>query len=230
MEKIYGYKEEDLIGLVEKIRERKNKSLTQVFSEYAISSGKAKGTVRNMYYALVKACERDGGLKQKYFNAVTPSVAKIVEFKPCETRALIKAILSAKLEGKSARSVIMKLSGGDVKLALRLQNKYRSEIRNDGVLVAEIMKELNYDEKSFNEEKKQVKTLISDVKLERLKREIDALVERLSSRALKENDRLKERVSALELENLRLNQILYGGDKNSSALVYFKKPNKDMVN
>ena len=54
MEGIYGYKEKDVIGLAKFIDERKGQSLSKTFESYAVISGKAKGTVRNLYYGILK--------------------------------------------------------------------------------------------------------------------------------------------------------------------------------
>ena len=59
MEKIYGYKESDMTELAEFLRGRKNETLTKTFEAFAQSSGKAKGTVRNLYYALAKLSASD---------------------------------------------------------------------------------------------------------------------------------------------------------------------------
>ncbi len=227
MEKIYGYKEKDLIGLAEYIRARKNESLTAVFKDYALKYGKAKGTVRNMYYALCKACEKDTALKEKYFNETPVQVNKIIEFKPCETRALVRAILVAKNQGRSARGVVMELANGDVKLALRYQNKYRSVLRTNPKLIDELMAELGINPILKTDKNKS--KIVSDFQLNKLKREIDGLVERLSERALKENQRLKSRIAFLEAENLRLTKSLYSSSSAVDTLSKLRK-NTDMVN
>ncbi len=227
MDKLYGYKEKDVLGLAEFIRARKNKTLSKVFSEYAEQSGKAKGTVRNMYYALCKACEKDEVLKAKYFESTPLLVNKIVGFKDCEVRALIKAVLSAKAEGKSARSVVMELAGGDVKTALRFQNKYRSALRNRQDLVNQIASELNIENEITIKPKK---SAVSDAQMNRLKKEIDGLVERLSRSLVSENQRLKEKISALEYENLRLSRQLFGAPKAIDALSQMRRNGNGLTN
>ena len=232
MEKIYGYKQSDLKGLAEFIRGKRGGTLTQTFGEYARLSGKAKGTVRNMYYALCKACEKSPETKSEYFKDTPITVGKIVEFSPCQVRRLIKAVLLGKKDGRSARSVICELSNGDVKLALRLQNKYRSALKTKKELVDEIIEEIRNeqgDKTLFAPKLKVQKSPINDQKLGRLKRDIDSLVDRISEKAKRENEYLKERVASLELENLKLKNLLYGNPKPINALSYLRK-DKDMVN
>lgn len=232
MQKIYGYKEKDLAGLAEFIRARKGKTLTEIFEKYAYVSGKAKGTVRNMYYAMCKACEKDDELKNRYFKGERVCVNKIVEFGDDELRVLLKTVLSAKKDGKSARSAVMEMSGGDMKTALRYQNKYRSALKNKQPLIAEIIEEIraeNNDKTLFSVERNSVKSAVTDAQFGRLKREIDSLVDKISMRTRKENERLKDRVAALESENLRLTQIIYGTSESVDAVSFLRKY-KDMVN
>ena len=56
MNKINGYTEEEAKNLVDYIKEgkRKGKTLTYLFASYGLEHGRAKGSVRNYYYALMK--------------------------------------------------------------------------------------------------------------------------------------------------------------------------------
>ena len=56
MNKINGYTEEEAKNLVEYIKEGKSrgKTLTYLFESYGKQRGRAKGSVRNYYYALMK--------------------------------------------------------------------------------------------------------------------------------------------------------------------------------
>ena len=68
MNKIYGFKESRIKDFGEYLKRTENtKSLTKVFSEYSAASGMSKGTVRNMYYALARACLKDDDLKKNYW-------------------------------------------------------------------------------------------------------------------------------------------------------------------
>ena len=61
MNKINGYTEEEAKNLVEYIKEgkRKGKTLTYLFATYGLEHGRAKGSVRNYYYALMKNERQD---------------------------------------------------------------------------------------------------------------------------------------------------------------------------
>ena len=79
----------------------------------------------------------------------------------------------------------MNVSGGDEKLMLRMQNKYRNLLKKQPERVAQAAKAAGLpEEKTFLQRK--------------LEREIDALYARLAVDLRKENARLRE-----ELENLR---------------------------
>ncbi len=220
MEKIYGYKEKDILELAKMIKEKGNRSLSSVFESFSRRTGKAKGTVRNMYYALAKASRENQDLCESVLDGKPLAVGKIVEFDKDAERDLLKKVLCAKKEGKSARSAIIELSGGDMKLALRLQNKFRNTIKFNTQLVNEIVGEINEESGNFSIQQKlqSPKSHVSDLQLKRLKKEIDGLVEKISLKARKENAYLKERVSALELENLRLSNLLYSSSRAQSGL------------
>ena len=59
MGKINGYTKEEAQSLVKFVCEGKvqGKTLTRIFSEYAQKAGRAKGSVRNYYYALLKSSD-----------------------------------------------------------------------------------------------------------------------------------------------------------------------------
>ena len=80
MEKIYGYKQDDVELLAEYLKNRRGGSLSKAFSEYGALHNKAKGTVRNLYYALAKKSVEDEQFCNKYFDGVPIKVSKIVEF------------------------------------------------------------------------------------------------------------------------------------------------------
>ena len=223
MKNMYGYREEDVIGLAELLKIRKNKPLSAVFEEYGIKSGKAKGTVRNLYYALAKISVSDKDFCEKYLDGTPLSVGKIVEFNKCEERTLIKKILIAKSEGCSVRSAIMELARGDAKTALRFQNKYINAVKNNPEIIKEIINELHKKgkdvEKAVENRKGEV---ISDGQFEKIKNEINGLVGRIALKTQKENEFLKARISALERENIKLYNILYG-KASPDTLKYFRR-------
>jgi len=130
MEKIYGFKQRDIVALLDFLGKREGEPLSRVFSAFAEKSGKSKGTVRNMYYAIARKSREDAEFADKYLGGKPFEVQKVAEFNDVEERDLVKKVLEGKRKGKSVRAVIATMSGGDEKLALRYQNKYRNIIKN----------------------------------------------------------------------------------------------------
>ena len=129
MEKIYGYKEKDVIQLAKFINGRKDKTLTKTFNEFAVEHGKSKGTVRNLYYAIAKLSNKDQEFCDKYLNGQPIFVSEVENFSKEQEMELVKKVLLLKHQGKSVRNAINLLANGDAKLALRYQNKYRNFIK-----------------------------------------------------------------------------------------------------
>lgn len=229
MEKIYGYKEKDVIGLAEFLKERGRESLSSTFTKYALINGKAKGTVRNLYYALAKRSNLDKEFCDKYLDGKPIAINNIVEFDYNEEKKLVKKILIERQNGKSVRSVIMGLANGDAKLALRYQNKFRNLLKTKPNLISEIVGEIKAEGKGdlILGTEKPIESPITEQQFNRLKCEIDSLIARISANLKKENQYLKERIGVLENENLKLTSLLYEREK-ATAKKYFKptKPNE----
>ena len=223
MEKIYGYKEKDIVGLAEFLKGKQNQPLSKVFENYGVANGKAKGTVRNLYYALAKMSVKNQDFCNKYLDGKPLNVGKIVEFKDCEERQLIKKILIAKENGKSVRGAIMELSNGDGKVALRFQNKYRNAIKNKPELVDSVVKELKLNGEIVQAPYKDESELLSETQFRKLKGEINNLVAKIAIKEKKENALLKERISVLEKENLRLYNALYGNAQPADLIKFFSR-------
>lgn len=222
MERIYGYKKNDIIGLAQMINNRKNKPLSAVFEEYASVSNKARGTIRNLYYALVKLGKEDKEFCNRFLGG-KPLLAKpIIEFEKDEERELVKKVLLGKKDGRSVRSVVMEMAGGDGTLALRYQNKYRNAVKNKGQLVASIIAEIKGDselletrkEKSLNQQK----TSAIKSSLDKIEKEINTLVIKTTYKIRKENEQLREKIDKLEKDNLILTKLLYQNSGSKSAL------------
>lgn len=231
MEKIYGYKEKDIFALADFIKDKGEEPLTNLFEKFGAINGKAKGTVRNLYYALAKKSNEDKEFCQKYLDGKPIKISKIVEFTEQDEKDLIKNIILQKNAGRSVRAVIMEMAKGDAKTALRYQNKYRNAIKNNPELVSKIIAEINADGKKLTIAiEKREKSMVSDAQFNRLKNEIDALVQKISSKIKKENEYLKERVARLENENLKLVSILYGNQNPTDARKFFSvlKPKEFM--
>lgn len=219
MQKIYGYKESDVTGLAEFLTNNPEKPLSKVFEEYAVSVGKAKGTVRNLYYALIKLCSDNVEFCNKYFNGNPPKAEHSKAFTPEQEDWLLQKVITEKNKGRSVRSVINQISNGNMKLALRYQNKYRSLLVSKPEKVSAMDKKVN--ERYCEPQKKE---MISETQMLKLKKEINALVERISDKIKKENNYLKARNSYLQAENIRLNNLLYGESAQAKAVKYFSSP------
>ncbi len=210
MNKINGYTEEEARNLVEYIKEgkQKGKTLTYLFETYGLNHGRAKGSVRNYYYALMKN-ERADERIVKLLDGSKLSVEKIREFSPEETDEVLRSILAEKSKGISVRRAIFNLSKGDDKLMLRLQNKYRNMLKKQPEKIAEIAEEMGLKEEAeriFSAERKasQDKSLPErDFLRRRLENEINALYNRLAQGLKEENERLRQ-------ENERLKEQLRG--------------------
>ena len=125
MENLYGYKEKDVLGLINALKNHKG-TLSLAFKSYAKTCGKSVGTIRNLYYKLVKTSKLNKEFCDKYLNGKPINSNQIVFFKGDEDKKMIKDVLLLKSEGYSVRRAIFNLTKGDEKLALRYQNKFRS--------------------------------------------------------------------------------------------------------
>ncbi len=206
MNKINGYTEEEARNLVEYIKEgkRKGKTLTYLFESYGLHHGRAKGSVRNYYYALMKN-ERGDERIVKLLDGSELSVEKIKEFSPKETEEILRNILTEKSKGMSVRRAIFNLSNGDDKLMLRLQNKYRNVLKKQPERIAEIAEEMGLKEEAeriFSAGKESAPD--RDFLRRRLENEINALYDRLAQGLKEENERLRN-------ENARLKSMLGEG-------------------
>lgn len=233
MEKIYGFKEKDVKELISYLEEREGESLSKVFAAFGERYGKSKGTVRNMYYALAKKSREDEDFAEKYLGGKPLAVQKIAEFDKDEERKLVKNIIDGKRKGKSVRAVINELAGGDQKLALRYQNKYRNVIKSKQSLTAEIVTEIHrenggvYDPVGLRE----TRVPVSELQFKRLQKEINGLVDKLTGKLKKENMYLKSRLNEVEIENIRLKNVLYGGEGGKKAAAFFKNDiDKNILN
>lgn len=185
MNKINGYTEEEASGLIEYIYAGKNagKTLSYLFATYGQQHSRAKGSVRNYYYALLK--QRDDERVNRLLQGKELEAGVIRPFSEEETDQMLEDVLREKSKGFSVRRAIMNIAGGDEKLMLRIQNKYRNLLKKQPERVAKAAKAAGIEEeKTFLQRK--------------LEREIDALYSRLAVDLRRENEQLKA-----ELEKLR---------------------------
>ena len=187
MNKINGYTEDEARSFVQYIYagRRAGSTLTSLFEGYARQSGRAKGSVRNYYYALlrstgdekVRALLRGTGLKAEPIHA----------FSDEETDRLLRAILTEKSKGVSVRRAVLNLSGGDDKLMLRYQNKYRNVLAKQPERIKAIMNECGLDTSPEGQK--------------RIEDKINELYDNLTASLKSENDRLTALVQRLSDEN-----------------------------
>lgn len=188
MNKINGYTHEEATGLIEYIYAGRNagKTLSYLFETYGKEHNRAKGSVRNYYYAFLK--KRDDLRVRAILAGKELKAGEIKPFTEEETDEMLKSVLLEKSKGLSVRRAIMNLAGGDDKLMLRIQNKYRNVAKKQPERLMRVAQEAGIpEEKSFLQRK--------------LEREIDALYSRLALDLRRENEQLKE-----ELEKLRNDQ------------------------
>ncbi len=213
MNKINGYTEEEAKTLVEYIKDGKSrgKTLTYLFETYGRQYGRAKGSVRNYYYALMKNASGDERIV-RLLDGSHLSVEKIREFSQEETDSVLKSILQEKSKGISVRRAIFNLAGGDDKLMLRLQNKYRNTLKKEPERIALLAQNMGLTEEAEKArsyvngaEKKQERVKPDQEFLRRrLENEINALYDRLAQALKTENERLRA-------ENEKLKERLQNG-------------------
>ena len=211
MQKINGYTEEEAKGLIEYIWEGKKagKTLTWLFAQYGAKNGRAKGSVRNYYYALMKCTDDERVVEM--LGGKNLSVEKIREFTPEETDDALRRILQEKSKGISVRRAIANVSKGDEKLMLRLQNKYRNVLKKEPMRIATLAKALGVpvngrdgSRYALNVDEARTEKKSEDFLRRKLEREIDALYERLGKSFKEENERLLRENVRLKTENERL--------------------------
>ena len=205
MNKINGYTEEEARTLVEYIKEGKSKgkTLTYLFETYGLRYGRAKGSVRNYYYALMRNEKGDERIV-KLLDGSTLKVEKIREFTEEETNEVLRQILTEKSKGLSVRRAIFNLSGGDDKLMLRLQNKYRNTLKKDPARIAGLAKELGVEDWGGKTTGERRTSITRELLERRLESEINALYDRLAQTLKEENERLRLENEKLKEENVKL--------------------------
>ncbi len=183
MNKINGYTEEEATGLIEYIYTGKNagKTLSYLFETYGLEHNRAKGSVRNYYYSFLK--KQDDSRVKRILEGKNLSAGCIRPFTEEETDEMLEKILAERKKGYSVRRSIMNVCGGDERLMLRMQNKYRNLLKKQPERIQSAAKAAGIEE---------------DFLRRKLEKEIDALYSRLALELRSENARLKS-----ELEKLR---------------------------
>jgi hypothetical protein len=190
MNKINGYTREEAESLIKYICDGKvqGKTLTRIFDEYATRSGRAKGSVRNYYYALLKSGENEA--VSELLRGTDLKAETIRPFSEEETDKILKEILKQKSKGISVRRAVLNLSGGDDKLMLRYQNKYRNVVAKQPERLERLLKECGLD---YSEEGQR-----------KIEQKINELYDGLASGLKRENKRLEDVIKKLTQENYLL--------------------------
>ncbi len=185
MNKINGYTEEEATGLIEYIYSGKNagKTLSYLFETYGKAHSRAKGSVRNYYYALLK--KRDDERVRKMLEGKDLHAGTVTPFTEEETDEMLRSIFRERAKGCSVRRAIYLAAGGDEKKMLRMQNKYRNLMKKQPERLEKAAREAGMSPQS-------------EFLQRRLEREIDALYERIAANLRRENEELRA-----ELEKLR---------------------------
>ena len=190
MEKINGYTKEEAESLVKYVCEGKGngKTLTRIFEEYAKSSGRAKGSVRNYYYALLKSTDNDD--VKKILEGTQLKAEEVRPFTDEETDKILRAILKEKSKGISVRRAVLNLADGNDKLMLRYQNKYRNVLLREPQRIQKLMEEAGYT--------------LTDTGRQAIEEKINVLYDKLASGLKEENERLTAIIKKLTDENYLL--------------------------
>ncbi len=186
MNKINGYTEEEATGLIEYIYTGKNagKTLSYLFETYGREHSRAKGSVRNYYYAFLK--KRDDTRVKRILEGKELRAGEVKPFTEEETEELLKKVVEGRSKGLSVRRAISEAAEGDEKRMLRMQNKYRNLLKKQPERVERAAREAGVPVQPFLEKK--------------LEHEIDALYARLAADLRRENARLKEELERVKRE------------------------------
>ena len=190
MNKINGYTEDEAKKLVEYISagKRQGKTLSRLFASYAKKTGRAKGSVRNYYYALLRSTG-DERVK-KLLSGKELKAEKIIPFSEDETDRILKEILLQKSKGVSVRRAVLNLSKGDDKLMLRYQNKYRNVLAKQPERIKRLMRDAGYN--------------VTDDGRKAIEDKINSLYDELNASLKEENKRLTAVIKKLTDENFLL--------------------------
>lgn len=128
----------------EVVKAKDNKiPIIRAFEAVAQKTGLKPTTIRNYYYRYLHTQERknssDKGTAQDRIQD-TEDIGR--PFTEAETKDLMRIMLTALARGESVRGCANRLGGGDKRVLIRLQNKYRSIIAREPEYVMSILEEL----------------------------------------------------------------------------------------
>lgn len=206
----------ELLGQAYQIK-NEGGSLSKLFEDFANKTGRAKGSIRNVYYTTLQKMSEDKEYMKEMLSGKNLEATKIIGFEDGESDLLLRRILTGATFGKSVRRVICEMTDNP-KLALRYQNKYRNLLKHDRERVDKIRQEIIEDYGKCFEPYKERANLEG---LERLKKEINSLYDKIADDVKQENKKLKEKIKRLEEDNSRLAGLLKE-NKEGAIKSYFK--------
>ncbi len=118
-----------------------NLPIIRAFEAISERTGLKVNTVRNYYYRYINSIT-DGEDSSQGVRKTKSTRAKGRPFTQEEVDMLMTTMLKAQAEGKSVRGCANELSGGDAKLLIRYQNKYRNVIANKVGYVESLMERM----------------------------------------------------------------------------------------
>lgn len=113
----------------------KGQPLRIAFDKIASATGRKANSIRNYYYAAIKA----GEVPQE---VPTGRAMPFTPFSTNEIDDLLREVLMAQGRGISVRACVTAMGGGDRSVALRLQNKYRALLKSHPDRVMRVVKAL----------------------------------------------------------------------------------------
>lgn len=119
-----------LLGEVRKA-ESEGCPLKAVFDKVAMITGRKPNSIRNYYYMKIRQSQE-----------LDIKISSFIPFTEQEVKELMIHTLTRQYTGRSVRSIMLEMAGGDKKNMLRYQNKYRSIIKNSPEYVSAIIAEL----------------------------------------------------------------------------------------
>lgn len=115
----------ELFNLAEQARTQ-GKSLSEVYRVIAKKTSLSEGSVRNYYYSQLHTLEMLPEMTKALGINLCPVGREYMTFSAEDAEQLVRDILKERANGKSVRTIVDQMAGGDAKLALRYQNKYRT--------------------------------------------------------------------------------------------------------
>ena len=120
--------EETLLWSEVKTARSEGRPLKSVFDSVASKTGRKPNSIRNFYYAKVREDP-----EHEHSPAFVP-------FTQDEIWDLLVTVLAAQARGQSVRACTLDMGRGDTRAMLRYQNKYRALVKNNPVLVSEVVR------------------------------------------------------------------------------------------